>query len=136
MFGTASTTVQSSLDDIQNNQQTENLTESSMKGRSVSKWSCNPCLTAIKWIAVATLVAGVIVGAAGLLVHLGLIQFAIANIGFMSSSTGLFTAIAGLGTAVILTTLLSIKCCLDKAHDKRNAIPLGSNPENKETTQS
>jgi len=135
MFSTTGTTPQSTIDDIQNNQQTENPAGGSIEGRSVSKWSCSPCLTAIKWIAVAALVAGAIVGTGGLLVHLGFIQLVVANIGFMSSSTGLFTAIAGLGTAVILTTLLSIKCCLDKAHENRNLIPLAPNQGNQETTQ-
>lgn len=135
MFGTATTTPQSNLDDIKKNQQPENPAGGSIGGRPVSKWSCNPCLTAIKWMAVATLVAGAIVGAGGLLVHIGLFQFAVANIGFMSSSTGLFTAIAGLGTAFILFTLLTINCCLDKSHERKNSIPLAPDVDNQGLTR-
>lgn len=73
------------------------------------------CGTVAKWIGVAAAITLLVIGTIGLLVYLNKLSIGWQGVGNISQQMGLYGMLGGLGASAIITILLTVSCCMNRA---------------------
>ena len=73
------------------------------------------CGTVAKWVGIAAAVTLFVIGTIGLLVYLNKLSIGWQGVGNISQQMGLYGMLGGLGASAIITILLTVSCCMNRA---------------------